>query len=144
MVQQNDLGRLTRGLGSRHYPDAAKVTVRIVAIARDRRIAALIGVIGVALLIYCLIERQARRNLAPATTLDGFYAGRPAKPTASLILTALAPLRLRAATNNGTPEIPQPDALQLRILDLLNIDPWHSPRQAVPPHPNVRITGLAG
>jgi transposase len=211
---QDDLGRLTRGLGSRHYPDAGKVAGRIAAIARDRhvggylhataatsqnghptldwhfdqaaieaeaatdgwyalltnldpdsvpasqvlaryknqpaaserryhdvkgplaiapmflhanrRIAALIGVIGLALLIYCLIERQARRNLAPATTLDGLYAGRPAKPTASLILTALAPLRLRAATSHGTPEIPQPDALQLRILDLLNIDPRRS------------------
>jgi hypothetical protein len=211
---RDDLGRLTRGLGSRHYPDAGKAAARVAVIARDRRvgeylhatngtsqnghptldwhfdqaaisaeaatdgwyalltnldpgavpasqvlaryknqpaaserryhdfkgplavapmflhanrrIAALIGVICLALLIYCLIERQARRNLAPATTLDGLYAGRPAKPTASLILTALAPLRLRAATSDGTPEIPQPSALQLRLLDLLNIDPRHS------------------
>jgi len=211
---RDDLGRLTRGLGSRHYPDTGKVAARVAAIARDRRvgdylhatiatsqnghptldwhydqtainaeaatdgwyalltnldpdavpasqvlaryknqpaaserryhdfkgplavapmflhasrrIAALIGVICLALLIYCLIEREARRNLAPATTLDGLYAGRPAKPTASLILTTLAPLRLRAATSDGTPEIPQPDALQLRLLDLLNIDPRHS------------------
>jgi len=207
---RDDLGRLTRGLGSRHYPDAAKVTARVAAIARDRRggdylratagtgpsgrpvldwhfdqaaisaeaatdgwyalltslpatvtaaqvlaryknqpatserryhdlkgplavaplflhgnrrITALIGVICLALLIYCLIEREARRNLAPATMLDGLYAGRPARPTASLILTALAPLRLRTGTSDGTPEIPQPDTLQLRLLDLLKIDP---------------------
>jgi len=207
---RDDLGRLTRGLGSRHYPDAARAAARVAAIARDRRvgdylhattgssqnghptldwhfdqaainaeaatdgwyalltnldpdavpasqvlardknqpaaserryhdfkgplaiapmflhanrrIAALIGVICLALLIYCLIERQARRNLAPATTLGGLYAGRPARPTASLILTTLAPLRLRA-TSDGPPEIPQPSALQLRLLDLLNIDP---------------------
>ena len=207
-----DLGRVERGLGSRHYDTAEKVTTRISAIARERRvgdylraaagmdengrpalawhfdqaaidaeaatdgwyalltnlpadltaeqvlaryknqpgaserryhdlkgplavapmflhanwrITAIIGVICMALLIYCLIERQARRNLAPAVRLDGLYAGRPAKPTASLIFTALATLRLRTASD-GTPEIPQPDALQLRILDLLKIDPRRS------------------
>jgi transposase len=88
----------------------------------NRRMAALIGVICLALLIYCLIEREARRNLAPAIKLDGLYPGRAAKPTAKLILTALASLRLRTATD-GTPEIPQPTALQQRILDLLKIDP---------------------
>jgi transposase len=89
----------------------------------NRRITALIGIVCLALLIYCLIEREARRNLAPATTLDGLYAGRPAKPTASLILTALGTLRLRTSTTDGTPEIPQPDPLQMRLLDLLKIDP---------------------
>ena len=207
---RDDLDRLTRGLGSRHYPTAEKVTARVTTIARERRvgdylrttigsddngrptlqwrfdqqaldaetatdgwyalltnldtdtatqvlaryknqpgtserryhdfkgplavapmflhtnrrITALIGVICLALLIYCLIEREARRNLAPATKLDGLYAGRPAKPTANLIFTALATLRLRTTTTtNGTPEIAQPDALQLRLLDLLKIDP---------------------
>lgn len=209
---RDDLGRLTRGLGSRHYPTAQAVTARINTITRERRvgdhlrttigtdhtgrptldwhfdqdtidaetatdgwyalltnlpatltaahvlaryknqpaaserryhdlkgplavapmflhtnrrITALIGVVCLALLIYCLIEREARRNLAPATTLDGLYAGRPAKPTASLILTALGTLRLRTSTTDGTPEIPQPDNLQLRLLDLLKIDPRH-------------------
>jgi transposase len=204
-----DLGRLTRGLGSRHYDTAGKVTARINAIAAarrvgdylrtevsttpsgkpalhwrfdqaaidaeaatdgwyalltnlpadvtagqvlaryknqpeaserryhdfkgplavapmflhsNRRITAIIGVICMALLIYCLAERQARRSLAPDLKLDGLYAGRPARPTASLIFTTLATLRLRTASN-GAPEIPQPDALQLRLLDLLEIDP---------------------
>jgi transposase len=207
---RDDLGRLTRGLGSRHYPTAEAVTARISTIARDRRVgdylrtttgtdhngrptldwyfdqhaidaeaatdgwyalltnlpatvtaahvlaryknqpaaserryhdlkgplavapmflhtnrrvSALIGVVCLALLIYCLTEREARRNLAPATRLNGLYAGRPAKPTASLIFTTLATLRLRTATSDDTPEIPQPDALQLRLLDLLKIDP---------------------
>ncbi len=84
-----------------------------------------------ALLVYCLVEREVRRNLTPATKLDGLYAGRPAIPTAGrpaiptagLIFTALATLRLRNTTSDGTPEITQPDALQLRLLDLLKIDP---------------------
>ena len=206
---RDDLGRLTRGLGSRHYPTVEAVTARITTITRERRvgdylrttvktdhngrptldwnfdqaaldteaatdgwyalltnlpakvsaahvlaryknqpgtserryhdfkgplavapmflhtnrrITALIGVICLALLIYCLIEREARRNLAPAIKLDGLYAGRPAKPTAGLIFTALATLRLRTGSDD-TPEIPQPDALQLRLLDILKIDP---------------------
>lgn len=210
---RDDLGRLTRGLGSRHYPTAEAVTARITTIARERRvgdylrttidtdhngrptldwhfdqdaldaetatdgwyalltnlpetvttaqilaryknqpgvserryhdfkgplavapmflhtnrrIAALIGVICLALLIYCLVEREVRRNLAPATKLDGLYAGRPAKPTANLIFNALASLRLRTSPN-GTPEIPQPNPLQLRLIDLLKIDPRHAP-----------------
>lgn len=206
---RDDLTRLTRGLGSRHYPTAAAVTARVTTITRERRvgdylrtridtdanarptldwhfdtdainaeaatdgwyalltnlpatvsaadvlaryknqpatserryhdvkgplavapmflhtnrrIAALISVVCLALLIYCLVEREARRNLAPATRLDGLYVGRPAKPTAGLVFTALATLRLRT-TSDGTAEIAQPDALQLRLLDLLKIDP---------------------
>ena len=206
---RDDLGRLSRGLGSRHYPTPEAVTARITTIARERhvsnylhttvgtdhngrptlewhfdqtaldaeaatdgwyalltnlpttitaaqvmaryknqpatserryhdlkgplavapmflhnnrRISALISVVCLALLIYCLIEREARRNLAPAIKLDGLYAGRAAKPTSGLIFTALAPLRLRTATD-GTPEIPQPGRLQQRVLDLLKIDP---------------------
>jgi transposase len=145
-----DLDRLTRGLGSRHYPDAADITAAQVlaryknqptaserryhdlkgplAVApmflhANRRITAIIGVICMALLIYSLIERQARRNLAPASRLDGLYAGRPAKPTASLILTALATLRLRAGTDDRPPQIPQPDPVQQQLLNLLEIDP---------------------
>jgi transposase len=88
----------------------------------NRRIAALIGVICLALLVYSLIERETRRNLAPAVKLDGLYAGRAAKPTASLIFAALASLRLRTNAD-GRPQIPHPDPLQRRLLDLLKIDP---------------------
>ena len=36
---RDDLARLTRGLGSRHYPTAAAVNARITTIARERRVA---------------------------------------------------------------------------------------------------------
>ena len=111
------------GASERRYHDfKGPLTVAPMFLHTNRRIAALIGVVCLALLIYCLLEREARRNLAPATKLDGLYAGRPAKPTAGLILTALASLRLRTGAD-GRPEIPQPDTLQLRLLDLLKIDP---------------------
>ena len=47
----------------------------------NRRIAALITVISLALLIFCLIEREARRNLTPQTKVDGLYNRQPARPT---------------------------------------------------------------
>jgi len=216
----DDLDRLTRGLGSRHYPSAAKVTARLNAIAAarrigdclrttvttspsakpalqwhfdqatidaeaatdgwyalltnldpaavpaaavlaryknqpaaserryhdfkgplavapmflhsNRRITAIIAVICMALLIYCLAERQARRSLAPDLKLDGLYAGRPARPTASLIFSTLATLRLRPGTSSTPPQIPQPDPIQQRLLDLLEIDPR---KLAGPPQP---------
>jgi hypothetical protein len=37
---RDDLDRLGRGLGSRHYPDQAAVSARLTAIARDRRVGA--------------------------------------------------------------------------------------------------------
>lgn len=208
---RDDLQRLERGLGSRHYPDAASVTARIAAISRtrrvaaflrttvstdpatgkpalawefdeqalaaeaapdgwhalltnldpadadaaevlrrykgqeaverrygafkgplavaplflknNRRIAALITVICLALLIFCLIERQTRLAIAPQTTLDGLYVGRPAKPTGRLIFEALARLRLIPATAHEPPGIPQPPPLQARLLALLGVDP---------------------
>jgi transposase len=207
---RDDLGRLGRGLGSRHYPDAAAVTARITTIARERRvsaylrtdtgtdpatgkptfswsfdedalaaeaatdgwyalltnlgadvsaaevlrrykgqeaverrygafkgplavapmflhdnrrIAALVTVICLALLVFCLIERAARLAITPAITVDGLQAGRPAKPTAQLILRALAGLRLIPAASGQPAIIPEPSPLQARLLDLLDVDP---------------------
>jgi hypothetical protein len=57
----------------------------------NRRIAALVTAICLALLIFCLIGRQVRRSLAEQgeTTVAGLYAGRPAIPTGRLILAAM-------------------------------------------------------
>jgi len=209
----DDLDRLTRGLGSRFYPDEEKVTDRIAQIARDRkvspylrytvgtdpagkptltwhfdqdaidaeaatdgwyalltnlghhvtpaevllrykgqeaverrygnlkgplavapvflknnrRIAALITVISLALLVFCLIEREARRNLAPGTKVDGLYNRQPARPTGRLILTTLASLRLIPATATTPAQITRPDTVQARLLELLGVDPTRPP-----------------
>jgi transposase len=211
---QDDLDRLTRGLGSRFYPDEKKVTDRAAQIARDRkvspylrytagtdpatgkptltwhfdqdaidaeaatdgwyalltnlghhvtpaevllrykgqeaverrygnlkgplavapvflknnrRIAALITVISLALLVFCLIEREARRNLAPATKVDGLYNRQPARPTGRLILTALASLQLIPATATSPAQITRPTTVQARLLQLLGVDPTRPP-----------------
>jgi transposase len=99
------------------------LAVAPIFLKNNRRIAALITVICLALLIFCLIERQVRLAITPHITLDGLYVGRPAKPTGRLIFQALARLRLIPAVNGQPPGIPQPPPLQARLLDLLDVDP---------------------
>jgi transposase len=91
----------------------------------NRRINALITVICLALLIFCLIERHVRQALAAqgTTKVNGLYAGRAAIPTGKLILDALADIRLIPGAGQSPPTIPQPTDLQLHLLDLLGIDP---------------------
>jgi transposase len=89
----------------------------------NRRIAALVTVICLALLIFCLIERQVRAAIAPALTLEGLYVGRPAKPTGRLIFEALARLRMIPATADQPAGIPRPPSLVMRLLELLDVDP---------------------
>ncbi|MFI7701440.1 hypothetical protein [Nonomuraea sp. NPDC049480] len=74
----------------------------------NRRLNALITVICLALLIFCLIERQVRQTLAAqgTTKVDGLYAGRPAIPTGRLILDALPGIRLIPGTGQSPPTIP--------------------------------------
>jgi len=86
------------------------------------RTAALLTVTCLALLVFCLAERQVRRAIAPAATLDGLWARRPAKPTGRLIFEALSRLRLIPATGPDPPIVPTPPPLQARILELLNVD----------------------
>jgi len=93
----------------------------------NRRIAALITVISLALLVFCLIEREARRNLAPETRLDGLYNRQPARPTGRLILTALAGMQLIPATATSPAQIPRPSPVQARLLELLGVDPTRPP-----------------
>jgi transposase len=91
----------------------------------NRRIAALITVICLALLIFCLIEREVRRNLAPDTEMIGFYINdrRARKPTGRLILQALGDLRLIPAPRGHAATIPKPGYLQSQLLELLRVDP---------------------
>jgi transposase len=91
----------------------------------NRRITALITVICLALLIFCLIEREVRHNLAPQQDMVGFYAfdNRPTRPTGRLILQALHELRLIPAHHQQPPKIPEPGWLQAQLLALLNVDP---------------------
>jgi hypothetical protein len=90
----------------------------------NRRIEALITVICIALLVFCLVEREVRRQIAPATTMVGIYPeNRAVKPTGRLIFAALAGMRLIPSTSTTPPSVPRPTETQLRLLEILHIDP---------------------
>jgi transposase len=101
------------------------LAVAPIFLRNNRRITALITIICLALLIFCLIEREVRRNLAPDTEMIGFYINdrRARKPTGRLILQALGELRLIPAPRGQTATIPKPSYLQTQLLQLLAVDP---------------------
>ncbi|WP_218041207.1 IS1634 family transposase, partial [Acrocarpospora macrocephala] len=101
------------------------LAVAALYLKNNRRIAALVTVICLALLIFSLIERQVRHALAEQGQIrvEGLYAGRPAIPTGRLILDALATMKIIPGNGQDPPIIPQPTVLQLRLLDLLDTDP---------------------
>jgi hypothetical protein len=101
------------------------LAVAAIHLKNNRRIAALITVICLALLIFCLIERQVRRALDALgqSKVDGLYAGRPAIPTGRLILQTLATMVITPATGDQPPIIAAPTPLQTRLYELLDIDP---------------------
>ena len=107
----------------RYHNFKGPLAVAPIFLKNNQRIEALLSVICLALLIFCLIERDVRRAIEPDQKMTGF-PGRPtARPTGRLILDALADLRLIPATAHAPPIIPKPTGLQARLLELLKIDP---------------------
>jgi transposase len=98
------------------------LAVAPVYLKNNRRIHALLTVICLALLIFCLVERELRRAIAPQIKLADLGGYRDARPTGKLIFEALARLRLIPATASRPPTIPQPPPLQTQILELLHVD----------------------
>ena len=119
------------------------LAVAPIFLQHNRRITALITVICLALLIFCLIEREARRNLAPETEIVGFYPqdNRGMRPTGRLILEPLNDwLRLIPAHGNRPPRIPKPGWLQQQLLNLLDVDITRIRRTSpLPPMCEVRV-----
>jgi transposase len=109
----------------RRYGDfKGPLAVAPMFVKNNRRIAALITVICLALLIFSLIEREVRRAILPERTMIGLYPeGRAARPTGRMILTALASMRLIPASRGAPPIVPRPNDIQLRLLRLLDVDP---------------------
>ncbi|MGH9188650.1 MAG: IS1634 family transposase [Acidimicrobiales bacterium] len=90
----------------------------------NRRIAALITVVCLALLIFSLVERAVRHAIAPEITMLGLYPERrPARPTGRTIFAALATMRLIPSARGEPAVVPRPNGVQLRLLRLLDVDP---------------------
>jgi transposase len=132
-------GRLTAGKVLRLYKDQQIVErrhrdmkqtlkVRPIFLHNDDRVYALLSIVGIALLIFGLIEARTRAALGPEQQLPGLLPeGRAARPTGRNILAAFQGLSL-TYTHTGIQLDPLTDTQQ-HIHDLLGIQPpW--PTQA--------------
>src|SRR6266700_837949 len=112
----------------RHRDLKQTLKVRPVFLHNDDRIQALIAVIGIALLIFGLIEAELRAALGDNVPLPGILPeGRAAKPTARAVLAAFDGLHL-TYTPAGI-VLDRLTSIQRTILALLNIPlPWPEKR----------------
>jgi hypothetical protein len=129
----NQPGRLTATKVLRQYKDQqiverrhrdAKHTLKVrpIFLHNDDRIHALISIVGLALLIFGLIETQTRHALGNNERLPGLLPeGRSAIPTGANILAAFQGLGL-TYTPNGI-RLDRLTQTQRRVLQLLNIQP---------------------
>jgi len=108
----------------RHRDLKQTLRVRPVFLHNDDRIEALIAVIGIALLIFGLIEAELRAALGDSVPLPGILPeGRPAIPTARAVLAAFDGLHLTYTP--GGIVLDQLTQVQRTILAHLNIPlPW--------------------
>ena len=112
-----------------HRANKHVLNVRPIFLHNDDRIAALISIVGLALLIYGLIETDLRQALGPDQHLPGLLPeGRAARPTGRNILTAFQNL---GATYTPTGlRLDRLTTTQRAILNHLNIHPpWPEQRQ---------------
>jgi hypothetical protein len=106
----------------RHRDYKQTLKVRPIFLHNDDRIHALTSIVGIALLIFGLIESQLRRALADHQQLPGLLPeGRAAKPTGRNVLAAFQGLGL-TYTPNGI-RLDRLTHTQRRVLDALEIQP---------------------
>jgi transposase len=107
----------------RHRDLKQTLKVRPIFLHNDDRIYALISIIGIALLVFGLIESQLRRALAAEEQklLPLLPEERLAKPTGRNILTAFQGLGITYTTSG--PRLDRLTPTQKRILELLEIQP---------------------
>ncbi|MFD0502282.1 hypothetical protein ACFQ0G_03530 [Streptomyces chiangmaiensis] len=113
-----------QGVVERRYGEfKGPLAVAPIFLEHNRRIMALITVICLALLVFCLIERQVRQALGPEQTMRGLYPdNRKVRPTGRMIFYHLADLTLRPGTATSSPAILISRGVQAHLLELLGID----------------------
>lgn len=107
----------------RHRDAKQTLRVRPLFLHNDDRIAALVSIVGLALLVFGIIEAAVRRGLGPGQTLPILPEGRAALPTGRSILAAFQGLGL-TYTEQG-PILDQLTTTQRRMLQALDARiPW--------------------
>jgi hypothetical protein len=113
-----------QGTVERRYADfKGPLAVTPVFVQHNRRAAALIQVICLALLVFCLIECQVRRALGPEQTMAGLYPdNRRVRPTGRMVLYHLGELNLRIGNVTDPPTVQITRGVQLHLLELLDVE----------------------
>lgn len=107
----------------RHRDAKQTLRVRPLFLHNDDRIGALVSIVGLALLVFGIIEAAVRRGLGPGQTLPLLPEGRAALPTGRSILAAFQGLGL-TYTEQG-PILDHLTATQRRMLRVLDARiPW--------------------
>ena len=110
----------------RHRDYKQTLKVRPIFLHNDDRIYALTSIVGIALLIFGLIETELRKHLDPDELLPGLLPeGRAAKPTGRNVLSTFQGLGL-TYTRTGI-ELDRLTHTQRRVLQLLQITPPEVP-----------------
>jgi hypothetical protein len=108
----------------RHRSAKGPLRVRPLFVTSNQRIVGLITVLGIALMVFSLLERAARRALAPGAKVPNLLAGHvAARPTGDNLLKALQTISLvtleLAGTRHRAPSALTP--LHQTLLQLLNV-----------------------
>lgn len=107
----------------RRYADfKGPLAVTPVFVQKNKRVAALIQVICLALLVFCLIERQVRRALGGDGKMAGLYPdSRRVAPTARMIMYHLSTLDLHIGSILDPPTVLFARGIHVHLLELLGI-----------------------
>jgi transposase len=88
----------------RHRSAKGPLRVRPLFVTRNQRIVGLITILGIALMVFSLLERAARRALGPLAKVPNLLAGDvAARPTGDNLLKALRTISLVTLELAGTP-----------------------------------------
>jgi len=108
----------------RHRSAKGPLRVRPLFVTSNRRIVGLITILGIALMVFSLLERAARHALGPSAKVPNLLAGHvAARPTGDNLLKALSTISLVTLELAGIPHrAPSPlTPLHRTVLQLLNV-----------------------
>ncbi len=108
----------------RHRQAKGPLRIRPLFVTSNQRIVGLITILGIALMVFSLIEREARRTLGAGGKLPGLLAGHvAARPTGENVLKALREIALVRMRIAGEPHrwVTDLTPLQRRLLELLHV-----------------------
>jgi transposase len=108
----------------RHRAAKGPLRIRPLFVSSNQRIVGLITILGLALLVFSLLEREARRALGPAAKVPNLLAGHvAARPTGENLLKALREIAFATVEIAGRRYqlVAQLSPLQHRLLTLLGV-----------------------